>query len=125
MAEPGTKQPHQSKNRVARVYLEDLWFDAQQAAEKAIKAVFISRGIDFPYVHDLAELLTLLDRAGEVVPLAVDDATRLTSFAIVTRYPGAVESVTTEEYERAVAIAETVVAWAEERVRTGWGDSGR
>jgi HEPN domain-containing protein len=33
-------------------YLEDLCFDAQQAAEKAIKAVFIHRGLRFPYVHE-------------------------------------------------------------------------
>ena len=29
-------------------------FDAQQAAEKAIKAVFIHRGESFPYIHNLA-----------------------------------------------------------------------
>ena len=43
-----------AKNRVPDAYLEDLCFDAQQAAEKAIKAVMIMRGIDFPYIHDLA-----------------------------------------------------------------------
>jgi HEPN domain-containing protein len=107
------------------VYLEDPCFDAQQAAEKAVKGVMIARGIDFPYVHDLAELLTLLLEAGEEIPPSVRESARLTRYAIVTRYPGALESVTTEEYERAVAIAETVIAWAEERVRTGWGDSGR
>ena len=42
------------------VYLEDLCFHAQQAAEKAIKALLIQRGVDFPYVHDLARLLDLL-----------------------------------------------------------------
>ena len=35
-------------------YLEDLCFDAQQASEKAIKALLISRRIDFPYTHDLS-----------------------------------------------------------------------
>jgi HEPN domain-containing protein len=34
------------------VYLEDLWFDTQQAAEKAIKAVLIARGVDFPLITD-------------------------------------------------------------------------
>ena len=37
------------------VYLEDLCFDAQQAAEKAIKAFLVHRGVRFPYVHDLRE----------------------------------------------------------------------
>ena len=46
---------------LAGVYLEDLCFDAQQAAEKAIKSVFIHRTAPFPYVHDLGDLLRLLE----------------------------------------------------------------
>ena len=41
-----------AKSRVPGAYLEDLCFQAQQAAEKAIKAMMIMRDIDFPYVHD-------------------------------------------------------------------------
>jgi len=33
---------------------EDLCFHAQQAAEKAIKSVFVLHGWAFPYIHDLA-----------------------------------------------------------------------
>ena len=33
-----------AKNRIPDAYLEDLCFEAQQAAEKAIKAVMIKRG---------------------------------------------------------------------------------
>lgn len=36
------------------VYLEDLCYQAQQAAEKAIKALLITREAPFPFVHDLA-----------------------------------------------------------------------
>lgn len=43
------------------VYLEDLCFDAQQAAEKAIKALLIKLDVNFPYVHDLVELLTSVE----------------------------------------------------------------
>ena len=49
--------------RLTHVYLEDLCFDAQQAAEKAIKAVLLKLGAPFPYVHDLAELLDLVHKA--------------------------------------------------------------
>jgi HEPN domain-containing protein len=45
------------------VYLEDLCFHAQQAAEKAIKALLIRHRIQFPYIHDLAKLLSLLEKA--------------------------------------------------------------
>jgi HEPN domain-containing protein len=106
----------QADIRLAGVYLEDLCFDAQQAAEKAIKAVLIERSIRFPYVHDLTVLLGLVEQSGTTVPEVVREAGRLTRFAVVTRYPGIAEPVTQEEYERAVAIAEAVIDWARKTV---------
>lgn len=100
-----------AKSKKDGVYLEDLCFGAQQAAEKAVKALLIHRGVEFPYVHDLAQLLTLVEKAGEEVPKSVKQASRLTRFAIVTRYPGALEPVTEEEYEQALSSAEEVVQW--------------
>lgn len=95
------------------VYLEDLCYDAQQAAEKALKALLILRGVAFPYVHDLGKLLTLLQQAGIAIPEAVKDAGRLTRFAVGARYPGVSEPVTYQEWQEAVAIAERVVRWVE------------
>ncbi len=46
-----------ARSRIPDVLLDDLCFHAQQAAEKAIKAVLIQRNVEFPYVHDLAQLL--------------------------------------------------------------------
>ncbi len=63
-----------AKNRIPEAYLEDLCFEAQQAAEKAIKAVLIRRGIEFPYVHDLNRLLALLEEAGEKIPETIRKA---------------------------------------------------
>jgi HEPN domain-containing protein len=94
------------------VYLEDLCFDAQQAAEKAIKAVLVHRNVWFPYIHDLARLITLLEQSGQSVPTEVKQAAALTRYAVTTRYPGVIEPVTQEEYEKAIAIAENVVQWA-------------
>lgn len=94
------------------VYLEDLCFDAQQAAEKAVKAVLINEQLAFPYVHDLVTLLTLVEVEGEGVelPSEVREAGRLTRFAVETRYPGIGDPVTREEHTRAVEIAEAVMA---------------
>ncbi len=100
-------------------YAEDYCFDAQQAAEKAIKVVLICKGIPFPYVHDLGRLLRLLERAGETIPESVSVAGELTKYAIVTRYPGLAEPVTGQDRERAVAIAEAVVQWAEHQLTGG------
>ena len=46
-----------------RLVYEDLSFHAQQAAEKAIKAVYVKLGMRFPYTHDIAELLSSLARS--------------------------------------------------------------
>ncbi|MBI3799108.1 MAG: HEPN domain-containing protein [Deltaproteobacteria bacterium] len=37
-----------AKAKTPDIYLEDLCFDAQQAAEKAIKAVLLKQGVSFP-----------------------------------------------------------------------------
>jgi HEPN domain-containing protein len=63
-----------SRATLPGVYLEDLCFDAQQAAEKAIKAVLIARGVAFPPIHDLAGLLTILGQTGEEIPPAIANA---------------------------------------------------
>ncbi|MBI2939999.1 MAG: HEPN domain-containing protein [Chloroflexi bacterium] len=101
------------------VYPEDLCFQAQQAAEKAIKGVLIRLRVRFPYVHDLGKFLNLVDEAGQPVPGGVMRAGDLTEYAIETRYPGMTEPVTPQEYEDAVAIAETVVRWAESVILRG------
>ncbi len=103
-----------AKNRIPDAYLEDLCFQAQQAAEKAIKAVMIECGIDFPYVSDLARLLSLLEEVGESIPELVVKAEELTPYALVTRYPGTVGPVGEQDYMDAVKNSEVVIRWAEE-----------
>lgn len=93
------------------VYLEDLCFDAQQAAEKAIKGLLIHLKVRFPYVHDLGQLLALVEQAGQTVPEQVKEAARLSDYVVEARYPGLAEPVTREEYEEAVTIAMEVVRW--------------
>ena len=101
-----------AKMQVAGAYLEDLCFDAQQAAKKAVKAVFIHRGIRFPYIHDLARLLSLLEQGGCRIPAVVRRAEALTRFAVEIRYPGLAGPVRKKEYQRLVRTAEAVLRWA-------------
>jgi HEPN domain-containing protein len=95
------------------IYLEDLCFNAQQAAEKAIKAVFIKRQVKFPHSHNIAELLTLLQRIYRPLPDFAKQAAGLTRFAVLDRYPRMSPSIRHEEYEEALAIARRVIQWAE------------
>jgi len=103
----------QAKGEEPGVYWEDLCFQAQQAAEKSLKALLLQRGVRFPYVHDLAELVELLEQQGENIPSGIREVVRLTNYAVEARYPGLAEPVTWEEYEMVVALAEKVVRWVE------------
>lgn len=98
---------------VAGVLYEDLCFDAQQAAEKAVKAVLVKRQIPFPKTHDIIDLLTLLQRGSVDAPEEIMQAGILTEYAVGTRYPGLSEDVTEEEYLEAVELAERILRWAE------------
>lgn len=95
------------------VYLEDLCFDAQQAAEKAVKGLLLARGVQHPFVHDLAALLSLVEEAGVDVPSDVFEAALLTRYAVVARYPGHTRPVTDKDHRQAVALATRVVRWVE------------
>jgi HEPN domain-containing protein len=98
------------------IYLEDLCFHAQQAAEKAIKALLIKYDVEFPYVHDIAELLTLLEKTNHAIPENIREGERLTRFAVFTRYPGVAASVSYEEYEESLNLAEAVVNWVQDQL---------
>ena len=97
-------------------FLEDLCFHAQQAAEKALKAIHVYHGIRFRYTHDLDELTEDLKQHGIDIPSAIKEATILTTFAWEARYPGVGEPVTMDEYKEAVSMAASVVAWANEEI---------
>jgi HEPN domain-containing protein len=107
-----------AQSPLSDAYLEDFCFDAEQAAEKAIKAVFLAHGLAFPYIHDLGRLLTLLAQAGVRVPKYVREADQLTRFAVDARYPGLSSPVTKREHHRALRIAAGVVRWATRQVDT-------
>ncbi|MBI4678667.1 MAG: HEPN domain-containing protein [Elusimicrobia bacterium] len=106
------------QSKPAGAVWEDLCFDAQQAAEKAIKAVLVLLGVGFPKTHDIRELLGLAGQADLDIPQEVQDAMDLTDYAVATRYPSAAEPVTREEYGQAVGMAELVVQWAERTIKS-------
>ena len=99
------------------IYLEDLCFQAQQAAQKAIKAVHITKGLVFPYVHDISQLLSALEKNGMTVPIELRATSKLTIYDALTRYLGLGTPVSKEEYDEGMQMAEAVVSWAETYVR--------
>lgn len=102
------------QSRPEGVCWEDLCFDAQQAVEKALKALLIHCQIPFRYVHDIAELLTLLEQGGITLPEDVRLAAGLSDYAVAARYPGPMEPVTEEEYQEAIVLSASVLRWVEQ-----------
>lgn len=102
--------------KTEEIFWEDFCFEIQQAAEKALKAVLLSKGIKFRFVHDLAELLTLLEQNGILLPEEIRASADLTGYSVEARYPGPFEPVTEVEFKDALKIAETVVKWAESEI---------
>jgi HEPN domain-containing protein len=102
--------------RNSKILLEDLCFHAQQATEKALKAVLIFRSMPFLMTHNIRAHMDLLPEDLNL-PEEAKKAPILTDYAVLTRYPGDLEPVTEEEYLEAVRIAEMVVQWAEKMVK--------
>ncbi len=93
----------------------DPWvccFHAQQAAEKAIKAVLVSRGVEPPFIHNLVALQALMPPDLEL-DVAVPDLADLSASARGTRYvtdSDGTEDPTWDEAERSVVVAGRVLA---------------
>lgn len=91
---------------------EQLCFFAQQAVEKSIKALLLHLAIDFPFTHSIQFLVSLLPSDVGALPV-FEEASILTPYAVLTRYPGELEAVTAEDYSEAARIASAVVEWTD------------
>lgn len=63
-----------------------IGFHAQQAVEKAIKAVLANANVVFPRTHNIAMLLALLQQIGIQPPREGTRLERLTPFGVAARY---------------------------------------
>jgi hypothetical protein len=62
-------------------------FHAQQAAEKALKAVLAASGDDFPWTHDLRHLMDRLQTAGTPLPASLREVRVLIPWAVARTQP--------------------------------------
>ena len=86
-------------------------FHAQQAVEKALKAVMFLHGVEFRRTHDLEELSGTLADAGVSIPLEEDELRRLTPYAVEFRYDD--EPMPLVSPEQSIAYTSRVLAWAD------------
>ena len=83
-------------------------FHAQQAAEKALKAILVAEARAFPHTHDLVQLCELVPPTWAVLQVEVRWAA-LSDHAVDARYPDDLPDVSAVEAEAAVEDAERVV----------------
>jgi HEPN domain-containing protein len=65
---------------------EVFGFHAQQVVEKSLKAWLSVLGAGYPRIHDIEELLNLLEDQGAEIPEHFRDLTELTVFSVQYRY---------------------------------------
>ena len=93
-------------------------FIAQQAAEKALKALLYFGGARTVVGHSVLDLLERARLTQPALDRLRDDARRLNRFYIPTRYPDALpggspfESFTRQDLEQALAMAERILSAA-------------
>jgi HEPN domain-containing protein len=99
-------------------------FHAQQAVEKAIKAVLAARSIEFPFTHELRRLRELCTKSGIELPSTLDGMEALTPFAMAERYGS--EAPIGLDRDQALKWAASAIDWAQQQIepKERAGDSG-
>ncbi len=109
-----------AKKDVADGYFEHACFESQQAAEKAVKAVFQKSHME-AWGRRVSKLL--LELRNSAIPPAeelIDDARLIDQYYIPTRYPNGFESgapmdyYTKEQAGDAVERAERIIEWCQD-----------
>ena len=95
---------------------EIITFHAQQAVEKALKALLIQRQVDFPRTHVIGVLLGLCKESGYKIEENLEEAATLSRYAVASRYPGEKEAITRQEARLAADLANQVLNWAERQI---------
>jgi HEPN domain-containing protein len=83
--------------RARRIPWDTVCFHAQQAAEKALKAVLVAHGRPVARTHDVVVLLAECGDIDKSLAILEPDCRVLNAFAVMVRYPDALAGPTTEE----------------------------
>jgi len=90
-----------------------IGFHAQQAVEKAIKAVLANANVLFPRTHNIAMLLALLQQNGIQSPDQDVFLERLTPFGVAARYDSALDQSFSLNRERTRSVILAILDWAD------------
>lgn len=107
----------QAAKKLAEPPSSSIWvigFHAQQAVEKAAKAVLIYHGVHYPFTHDIASLIALLQQKNISLPPDHEVLSCLTPFGTQFRYEDEeLEPPTSIHTNDILAWTDKVVCWAQ------------
>lgn len=97
--------------------LEIICYHCQQAAEKAIKAVYIAVGMPggIPKKHDLSFLLEQMKHRVTIPDVMLDHADDLNSYSVIVRYPNEIQ-IDERKVLLSVRYADEIMNWAKEAI---------
>ncbi|WP_172601821.1 HEPN domain-containing protein [Sulfuricystis thermophila] len=97
-----------------------IGFHAEQAVEKAMKAMLASREIEYPRTHNIAMLIELLRQNTLPVPPEADELPRLVPFGVALRYDDAAgEENFPLDRTWARRMVSATIAWVERQLDKG------
>lgn len=101
--------------------LETAGFHAQQAAEKALKAVLYLHSVEPPRTHNIRFLCDLATRAGLTPPITEIEGDALTPYAVDYRYESAPADDEDDGLDAGemIRLADAMVTWAETQQLAG------
>lgn len=109
------RKAQEDADAVAKLAADDdtadaiVGFHAQQAVEKALKAVLAAAGDDFPWTHDLRYLIERLDDLETPLPASLHEVRVLSPWAVEFRYGETIDDPL--DREAAVTLANQAIDW--------------
>ena len=101
--------------RVERQRVENVFFLAHQALEKALKAVLCWQKQPVPMVHDIGILVTKLSPT-TVAPFGYD-LNALTEYATIRRYLEGKEKFSSAEVEEILSQVDSAIKWCQQQIK--------
>jgi HEPN domain-containing protein len=105
-----------ARNSLEGRHYEWACFQAQQSAEKALKALLYQQGFTSMFTHSVADLVLEASKSFPEIGRVESEAKLLDTFYLATRYPNALASdrapadyYSREEAERCLSSAESVL----------------
>ncbi|MFW7378237.1 MAG: HEPN domain-containing protein [Oligoflexus sp.] len=99
---------------LSNIRIENVFYLAQQAIEKALKAVLVAKEIPVPMIHDLAALVGKLPT--DCDPPYGYELNELSQFATIRRYEEGSWTPTAEELQTVLKQCKDMLDWAKKNI---------